>query len=175
MSLLASGGWSPLNFDPGTLIWTFAVFTAVVLIMAKFIWRPLMNAMEAREQSVQSGLEEAANAREESRRLSAEFDEKFRQARAEAQAIADQARAAAEKLAADIEAAAQANAESLLQRARDEISMAQRQALEEVRDLAVDLSVRAAGAVLSKSVDGEDNRKLAAKVIRMVKKEGTGS
>ena len=175
MSFLAAGGWSPLTFDPTTLFWTFMVFIAVVFVLAMTAWRPILNALEAREEQVKSGLEEAERAREEARRISEEFEAKVKAAQADAQRMADEARAGAERLAAQIEADAKDSAEKLIDRARTEIAVAQRHALDEVRKLAVDLSIEAAGAVLEKTVDSDDNRKLAAKVIKMVKKEGTGS
>lgn len=175
MSFLASGGWDPLSFDSGAVVWTFFVFIAVVFVMKKMAWGPILNALEARENQVKSGLEEAERARDEARRLSEEFDAKFKAAQADAQRMADEARAGAERLAAQIEADAKGSADKLIDRARREIAVAQRHALDEVRALAVDLSIDAAGAVLEKSVDSDDNRKLAAKVIKMVKKEGTGT
>ena len=164
-----------MAFDPSVTVWTCVVFAVVVMIMAKAVWNPLLNAMEKRESQVASGLEEAERAREEAQRLTAEFDARMKEARAEAQRVADDARSQAEKIAVQVEADARANADRLIERARQEIETARRQALDEVRQLSVDVSIQAAGAVLKRSVDADDNRKLAAKVIKMVKKEGTGS
>jgi len=175
MAFLASGGWDPTAFDPGATVLTFLVFLVVVFILGLAAWRPILNALENREQQVKSGLEEAERARDEAQRISAEFEAKVKAAQAEAQRMADEARAGAERLAAQIEADAKASADKLIDRARTEIGVAQRQALDEVRKLAVDLSIDAAEALLEKSVDTDDNRKLAAKVIQMVKKEGTGT
>ena len=175
MSLLASGGWSPITFDPGITVWSWVVFGIVAFILAKMAWNPLLAAMERRENQVRDGLEEAELARQEARRITEEFDAKVKAAQADAQRMAEDARQNAEKLAADIETEARERAERLLERAREEISVAQRQAVDEVRQQAVDLSIEAAKAVLKRSVDDEDNRKLASKVIQMVRKEGTGS
>ncbi len=165
--------WSPLDFDPGTLFWTWIVFSVVVFIVGKAIWKPLLGALEKRETQVAEGLQEAARAREEAARISQEFDAKVKQAQVEAQRIAEEARANAENLGARLESEARERAEKLIERAREEVALAQRQALEEVRTQAVDLAIEAAGAVLKKNVDGEDNRKIASNVIKMVKGTGT--
>jgi F-type H+-transporting ATPase subunit b len=175
LPLLAGDGWSPLSFDPGVLIWTWVVFTFVVFILAKTTWRPLLDALERRENKVAEGLKEAEEAREEARRIAEEFEAKVKAAHVEAQRIADESRASAERLSAELEGEAKERAEQLVDRAKDEINLARRQALEEIRERAVDLAISAAGAVLEKNVDEEDNRRLAANVIQMVSKEKTGS
>ena len=167
--------WSPLDFDPGTMVWTWVVFGVVVFILAKAAWNPLLDALEKREKQVADGLREAEAARAEAKRLAEDFDAKVKQSHIEAQRIAEEARNAAERMGQELEDAARARAEALISRARDEVALAQRQALEEVREHAVDLAIQAAGAVVSKNLDEDDNRKMAGNVIKMVKKEGTGS
>lgn len=175
LGVAAEEKWTPLTYDPGTLIWTWVVFGAVVFLLAKFAWRPLITALEAREKKVADGLEEADRARAEAARISADFEKQVKEARAEAHRIAEQARASAEKLAAEIKVQARDEAERMIERARSEISLAQRQAMEDIRVMAVDLAIEAAGTVLQKSVDKEDNRRIAASVIESLQASPEGS
>ncbi len=161
--------WSPLEFDPGTLFWTWVVFGMVCLILGKFVWKPLIQALEDRERKIQGGLEEAENAREEARKLRVGFEAQVKEARAESRRMADEARVNAGRLAETIEAGARANAEQLVQNARQEITLAKRQAQEELRQTAVDLAIEAASAVLQRNVGGEDNRRIASEVIGSIK------
>lgn len=162
--------WDPLKFDPGTLFWTWAVFGLVVFVMAKFAWRPLVASLEAREKKIEDGLAKAERAETEAKRAAAETESKLKEAYAKADRIVEETRSRGEQLAKELEADARGQAEKLLARARDEITLAKDQAVEEMRVQAVDLAIEAASAVLGRSVNQDDQRRLAAASIEQMKR-----
>ncbi len=48
--------------DPGLFIWTIVTFLVLVALLAKFAWRPLLNALESRQAAIRKSLDDAAQA-----------------------------------------------------------------------------------------------------------------
>lgn len=161
--------WSPLDFDPGALIWTWLVFAAVVFILAKFAWGPLVKQLEAREKKMADGLERAERAEAEAKRAAAETEKRLGEAYAKADKIVEETRSRGEKLAKELEAQARATADGMVSRAREEIALAKGQALEELRTQAVDLALEVAGTVLDRNLNQDDNKRLAKQAVDLMK------
>lgn len=163
-------GWHPMKFDPGTLIWTWAVFGVVVFVISKVAWKPLIAALEARETKIEDGISKAERAEAEAKRAAAETEAKLKEAYVKADQIVEETRARGEKLAKELEVDARGQAEKLLTRARDEIALAKQQAVEEIRVQAVDLALEAASSVLGRAVNQDDHRRLASAAIEQMKR-----
>ena len=73
--------------DPGLFIWTIVTFLVLLALLAKFAWRPLLAALDARQQSIRKALDDAQQATQELERLHQESAQIIRQARVEADAI----------------------------------------------------------------------------------------
>ena len=58
--------------DPGLYIWTIVTFLILLALLAKFAWRPLLDALEQRQEVIRRSLDEARQAKEELQRLQAE-------------------------------------------------------------------------------------------------------
>ena len=58
--------------DPGLYIWTIATFLVLVALLAKFAWRPLLEALDRRQESIRKSLDDAQKARQELERLGVE-------------------------------------------------------------------------------------------------------
>ena len=78
--------------DPGLFIWTILTFLVLVALLAKFAWRPLLQALESRQESIRKSLDDAEKAKQELERLHAESAEIIRQSRVEADAIVTRSR-----------------------------------------------------------------------------------
>jgi len=55
--------------DPGLFIWTIVTFLVLLALLAKFAWRPLLQALESRQERIRKSLEDAERARQELERL----------------------------------------------------------------------------------------------------------
>src|SRR5947209_1127013 len=86
----------PWALDLG--IWTLAVFLLLVFVLGKFAWRPMLEGLNRREQSIRAAVDEAKLAREETRRVQAEFQAKMDEAFAQIPKLMDEARRNAEQL-----------------------------------------------------------------------------
>jgi F-type H+-transporting ATPase subunit b len=78
--------------DPGLFIWTILTFLVLVTLLAKFAWRPLLQALDSRQELIRKSLDDAQQARQELERLHHESAQILRQARVEAEAVIAQSR-----------------------------------------------------------------------------------
>src|SRR5262249_13916510 len=88
--------------DPGLFIWTIITFLVLLALLAKFAWKPLLKALEKREETIRKSLEDAQKAKEELERLQSESAQIIRQARVDAETIIARTRADADKLAEEL-------------------------------------------------------------------------
>src|SRR3954471_4326171 len=70
--------------DPGLYIWTIVTFLLLLGLLARFAWRPLLDALEARQETIRKSLDDARHAKEELQRLQVESARILAEARAEA-------------------------------------------------------------------------------------------
>ena len=87
--------------DLGLLFWTGIVFCTLLFLLAKFAWKPILNAVNEREKSISEALELAEKTREEMKSLKAENDKVLRQAKAERDEILKDAKSTAASMIAD--------------------------------------------------------------------------
>ena len=156
-----AGAPNPLvQLDPGLFIWTILTFLVLLFVLAKFAWKPLLAALEARENTIRSSLEDAENAKTELERLNAESEEIIAKARSEAHSIHVEARAAAEKIKTDLMSEAEEDAGKIRDEAEKQIRVEKEKAINEIRQEVVDLSLAVAEKVIKKNLSKEDNKDL---------------
>src|SRR6187402_1469274 len=104
--------------DPGLFIWTILTFLVLVALLAKFAWRPLLDALESRRATIARALEDAQKARQELERLQRESAEMMRQARVEAESIVSRSRSDAEALREELKQKSRAEAAAIVRTPR---------------------------------------------------------
>jgi F-type H+-transporting ATPase subunit b len=154
--------------DPGLFIWTIATFLVLVVLLAKFAWRPLLDALERRRAEIARALDDAQKARQELERLHQENAKMMAAARAEAEAIVSRSRADAEALREELKQKSKAEAAAIVKNAEAQIQMETARALQQIRQEAVDLSVTIASKILQRSVSKEDNERLIEETLKQV-------
>ena len=88
--------------DPGLFIWTILTFLVLLALLAKFAWRPLLLALDSRQDLIRKSVEDARQARVELERLNQESGRIIKDARVQAEAIITQSRADAERLRGEL-------------------------------------------------------------------------
>ncbi len=154
--------------DPGLYIWTIATFLILVTLLAKFAWRPLLDALDRRQEAIRKSLDEAKLARQEMGRLNEESSRLLAAARAEADAIISRTRADATRAGEELKQKARADAENIVRHAEREIGLETSRALQKVRQEAVDLSVAIASKIIQRNLSKEDNERLIAETLREI-------
>jgi F-type H+-transporting ATPase subunit b len=154
--------------DPGLFIWTILTFLVLVALLAKFAWRPLLEALERRRLTIENALTDAQRAKEELQRLQRESAEILASARSEAEAIVSRSRADADQLREELKQKARAEAASIVSNAERQIQLETARALQQIRSEAVDLSVNIASKILRRNVSKADNEGLIEETLRQV-------
>ena len=146
--------------DPGLYIWTIATFLVLLALLAKFAWRPLLEALETRQESIRKSLDDARQAKQELERLQVESQRILAQARTEAEAIVARTRDDAARLREELRQKAQQEASGIVRNAEQQIELETARALQQIRTEAVDLSIAIASKLLQRNVSREDNERL---------------
>jgi F-type H+-transporting ATPase subunit b len=145
MVLLANSLTTPAI---GTIFWTTLIFGLFFLILAKFAWKPILNAVKARDEMIKGSLESAEKAREEMLKLQSDNEAILRKAREEREGILKEAREVRDKLISEAKGKATEEAEKLIEKARTGIESEKSKALSEIREQVATLSVVIASKLL---------------------------
>ena len=157
-----------LRFDPGVGIWALIVFVLLLLILKKYAWAPILNALDARETAVRESLEQAERIQTENARLAVEQSRLMAEARAEANAVIQSARESGEALKKGLEQAAQDEKRRIIASATQEIEAQTRAAVAELRKTTAELSIGIAGKLIRQNLDDTKNRALVDQLIQEV-------
>jgi F-type H+-transporting ATPase subunit b len=154
--------------DPGLYIWTIATFLILVWLLAKFAWRPLLAALERRQEAIRKSLDDAEQARKELERLNVESKKILAEARVQADTILSQTRSDAARLRDELKQKAQAEAAGVIKNAERQIEMEAARAVQQIRNEAVDISIAIASKLLERNVTREDNERLIEETFKQI-------
>ena len=155
-----------VQLDPGLYIWTILTFLVLLTLLAKFAWRPLLQALEERQAQIRKSLDDAQQAKQELERVQHESAQLIARARVDADAIVSQSRADAERLRQELRDGARAEAATILRNAEKQIELQTLQAVRQIRSEAADLSVMIAEKLIGRHLSKEDNERLIAETIQ---------
>jgi F-type H+-transporting ATPase subunit b len=159
------GGFNPLAFDPAAMGLTVITILALIFILSKFAWKPILAAIEQREKRITDAISKAEGDRKQAESMLAEYKARVANVEAEVAALRDKGRQEGEALKSELKARAEAEAKAAIEKARKEIELAKSQAVMEIRREAVGLGLAVAGKVVGKSLDDADRRRLAQEVV----------
>ena len=154
--------------DPGLYIWTILTFVVLVVLLTKFAWRPLLDALDRRQESIRKSLDDARQARQELERLRTESTRILVEARTEADAIISRTRADAARAGEEMKTKARADAEHIIRNAERQIELEASRAVETIRREAVDLSVAIASKLIQRNITKEDNERLIGEKLKEI-------
>tara|TARA_Y100000588_G_scaffold269047_1_gene284336 strand:- start:2058 stop:2561 length:504 start_codon:yes stop_codon:yes gene_type:complete len=143
--------------DPGLFFWTILTFLTLVFLLKKFAWGPLLKALEERQETIRTALDDAEQAKQELTRLQNESAQIIAEARAEAQSIVTKSRAEAERVREDLKEKAKNEADAILKNAERQIHLETDRAVQQIRQEVVELSLNVASKLIRKNLTQEDN------------------
>jgi F-type H+-transporting ATPase subunit b len=154
-----------LSIEPGLLIWTIITFIVLLVILRKFAWGPILSALEQREQTIRSSLDEAQRARQEVQQLLTQHQQMLAEANRESVRVLEQAREEAQRLQDTLAVQAREEAQRLRDEARRDIERERQLALQELKGATADLALAAAGHLLKTAVDRDNHRRLVTEFL----------
>ena len=161
----AEGGGGLYDINTGLSAWTLIVFAILVALLGKFAWKPILDAVEAREKGIKSSLDEAARLNAEAAKLLGEHRAQLADARRQAGELIAEGRAAGEGVRKSIEEKARVEGQAIIERARGEIEREKDAAIAELRKESVDLALAAASKLMQQNLDQAKDRALVERYL----------
>ena len=138
---------------PGSLIiWQLIGFLALLFLLAKFAWKPILAALEERETSIESALKAAEQAKAEMATLKADNEKLLQEARLERDHILKSANDAAAKMIEDAKVAAATEGAKMIENAKAIIDNELKAALNEVKNQVAVLTLEVTEKLLKKNL-----------------------
>ncbi len=160
-----SGSLIEINWTLGVQLISFLLLLAVLF---KFLYRPLMEALEGRTAAIQQQLAEAQAARESAQREMAAMEERIRVAHADAQALRERALREAGELRERLNGEARQEAARLVEAAQAQIAQEVRRARAELRGEVGTLATQIAERLVRKSLTDEDHQRLVREALARI-------
>ena len=143
-----------------TLFAQALAFALLIALVAKFIWPPLLNAIEERQKKIAEGLAAADNSQRALAQAEEKANEELKAARAKANEIIDQAHQRANQIVDAAKSEAIAEGERQKAMAEAEIAAAGTRAREDLRRQVSALAVTGAEKLLKREIDANAHRAL---------------
>ena len=132
----------------GLIFWQTVTFIVVLFLLSKFAWKPIMTSLRQREESIESALRMADQAKLEMQALKADNEKLLQQARIERDRILREATEAANALVEQAKNKANEEGNRMIENARLSIINEKQAALTEMKNLAGSLSIEIAERIL---------------------------
>jgi F-type H+-transporting ATPase subunit b len=158
--------------DPGLMLWTIVTFLALVWLLKRFAWGPLLSAIAEREAHLKAEAAAAQQARAESERIKNELSAHLAEAQARRQEVLDRAAKDGEAVLARFKAAAEEESRKLREKTAAELGREKERLVVELRREVADLSVTAAERLLRRSVDPAVEKAVLDDFLSDIKKGG---
>src|ERR1700744_580966 len=156
--------------NPGLILWTAITFLILLYILRKYAWKPILQAVTDRENSIESALLKAEAVKEEMARLTNENEALLKQARAERDSILAEATRVKNQIIGDAKDAAQKEGARQIELARIEINNQKAIAMADVKNQVASLSLDIAEKVLRKQFEDQKKQdELVKELLRDVK------
>ena len=160
-----------LNPDKGLIIWTIVTFIALVLLLSKVAWKPLLVALKEREDGIRKAIDDANAARQSADQLKAQYEQELAKAQEKAAGFILQAQMEAQKLREQMLKEAEAEARRLTEQTKRQLEEEKLKISRELRQEVAGLSVRVAEKLLKHTVNAKEQEHLVAGFMKDLEKE----
>ncbi|MBP6041011.1 MAG: F0F1 ATP synthase subunit B, partial [Flavobacterium sp.] len=145
------------DFSFGLFIWQVVIFVGLIFLLKKFAWKPILDAVNEREQGIKNALESAENARNEMQNLQADNQRILQEARAERDAMLKDAREMKEKMVADAKNEAQEQGQKMIDQAKAAIESEKNAAMADLKSQVATLSLSIAEKILKDELSNKES------------------
>lgn len=158
------------DFSFGLFIWQVVIFVGLILLLKKLAWKPILDAVNEREEGIKNALESAENAKKEMQDLQADNQRILQEARLERDSMLKEAREMKEKIVADAKNEAQTQGQKMIEQAKAAIESEKNAAMNELKLQVSTLSLSIAEKVLKDELSNKEAQtKLVEKMLGDVK------
>jgi F-type H+-transporting ATPase subunit b len=143
------------DFSPGLFVVSTILLLALIALMVKFAWKPILNSLEERETGIADALAAAENARKEMQNLNADNERLLKEAREEREAMMKDARHVSATIIAEAKEDAKEVTSALIEKAQASIQQEKQAALAEIKKSVAHLSISIAESVIKKELSNK--------------------
>lgn len=148
-----------------TLIGQAIAFAIFVWFCMKYVWPPLLDAIEARQKKIADGLTQAERAGKDLELAQAKATEKLKEAKAQAAEIIDQANKRRTQIVEEAKTEGEVEREKIIAQGEAEVEAERNRAREELRQQVADLAIAGAEKIIKRSIDKEANSDIIDKLV----------
>ena len=147
------------DFSVGLFFWQTLLFVILLFLLRKFAWKPILNAVNEREDSIKEALNSAEEAKKEMANLQASNEALLNKAREERDAMLKEAREVKEKVINEAKGLANIEAEKIITSARESIQHEKLAAITELKNQVATLSIEIAEKILKQELATAEKQK----------------
>lgn len=160
-----------LEVSPGLMFWTLLNFLLFLAILARFAWRPLLNALEQRERYIAEALTQAERTRQDAERLLQEAQSRLQEAQQEMQRLIREGKQHAEALLREAAEKAEQLKRQKLEEAQRELQRQIERAYSQLYAEIVDLVLEGTARLLQQTLDPATHRRLVESFLAEVARQ----
>ena len=158
------------DFSFGLFFWQSLIFLLLIFLLRKFAWKPILDAVNEREDGIKNALLSAENAKRDMQNLKSDNEKLLAEARVERDVILKEAREIKDKIISEAKDDAQVQAGKMIEQAKAAINSEKNAAMAELKNQVSSLSIEIAEKVLkSELTDKASQTKLVEKMLGEVK------
>lgn len=158
------------EFSLGLFVWQTLLFILLILLLKKYAWKPILNAVNDREEGIKNALAEADKARQEMQNINADNERILKEARNERDTMLKEARDIKNNLIEDAKEEAKTQANKLMEQAKSAIQSEKLAAISDIKNQVAELSMNIAEKVVKDELSNKDKQlKLVEQMLKDAK------
>jgi F-type H+-transporting ATPase subunit b len=122
------------EFSIGLFFWQTIIFILLIFLLKKYAWKPILDAVNEREEGIKNALLSAEKAKEEMASLQSDNEETLKKARAERDSLLKEAREIKQQLIDDAKNEAQSEAKKIISQAQETIQNEKKAAISDLKN-----------------------------------------
>ena len=146
------------DFSLGLFFWQAILFIALILLLKRFAWKPILDSVNDREEGIRDALDSAEKAKLEMENLQADNEKLLKEARLEREAMLKEAREMKAKMIEDAKTDAKEEANKLVAAAQASIQTEKKAAIAELKTQVASLSIEIAEKVVREELSNKDKQ-----------------
>ena len=147
------------EFSFGLFFWQLLIFIGLVFLLKKYAWKPILEAVEGREEGIKSALDAADKAKADMEALNADNERILAEAKIERDSLLKEAREMKENIIAAAKEKAALEADKIMASAKEQINNEKQKAVTELKNHVASLSIEIAEKVLKSELRDLDKQK----------------
>ncbi len=146
------------DFSFGLFFWQTLLFIILLFLLKKYAWKPILDALNSREEGIKNALDEADKARQEMVELKSSNEQIVKEARAERDAMLKEARSMKENMITEAKDEAKSQANKIIEQAKATIENEKLAAITELRNQVAELSIGIAEKIIKDELSEKDKQ-----------------